>query len=77
MQIRLRDVVDRDQGATVPHLRRGEVENHAIVALHPRVELLEEGKLLKELEEDVQVSQLVVANQKHLQEFEALDSLDV
>ena len=39
----IRDVVDRDQGATVPHLRRGEVENHAIVSLHPRVELLEEG----------------------------------
>ena len=63
-------------------LRHGLDDFQAVVGLlservPEEVELLEEGKAGEELEENVQVAQLVVPNQQHLQEFKLADALDV
>lgn len=41
------------------------------------VQLLQEGEPLQELEEDVQVAQLVVADEEHLEELKPADALYV
>jgi hypothetical protein len=42
-----------------------------------KIKLLKEGELGEELQEVVQVPQLVVANQQHVQEFELFDAFNV
>ena len=41
------------------------------------VKLFEEGKFRKKLQEDVEITQLVVSNQEDLEEFESSDALNV
>eukprot|EP00353_Schmidingerella_taraikaensis_P018558 CAMPEP_0185611964 /NCGR_PEP_ID=MMETSP0436-20130131/18688_1 /TAXON_ID=626734 ORGANISM="Favella taraikaensis, Strain Fe Narragansett Bay" /NCGR_SAMPLE_ID=MMETSP0436 /ASSEMBLY_ACC=CAM_ASM_000390 /LENGTH=170 /DNA_ID=CAMNT_0028245053 /DNA_START=629 /DNA_END=1142 /DNA_ORIENTATION=- len=42
-----------------------------------QIELLQESEAREELEEDVKVAQLVITDQKHLQEFESLYAFDI
>jgi len=42
-----------------------------------QIELLQESEAREELEEDVKVAQLVITDQKHLQEFESLYTFDI